>query len=139
LNSKKPFTLLEILICFSILLTIGSVSTYWVYKKLQRDRFFSEVERFEKSINLCQKIARIRNEDLQLSISQVKKNIYYTVEGRSLLPTGKNLIRNAELFQNETNSLKIFLDVYPNSIIEPKCLISIVSRNKSYKKEIIIN
>ncbi|MGD2169726.1 MAG: type II secretion system protein [Chlamydiota bacterium] len=139
MNSKKPFTLLEILICFSILLTIGSVSTYWVYKKLQRDRFFSEVERFEKSINLCQKIARIRNEDLQLSISQVKKNIYYTVEGRSLLPTGKNLIRNAELFQNETNSLKIFLDVYPNSIIEPKCLISIVSRNKSYKKEIIIN
>ncbi|PIS00227.1 MAG: hypothetical protein COT84_08680 [Chlamydiae bacterium CG10_big_fil_rev_8_21_14_0_10_35_9] len=139
MNSKKPFTLLEILICFSILATISSVSTYWVYKKLQHDRFFSEVERFEKSISLCQKIARIRNEDLQLSISQVKNNIYYTVEGHCLLPTGKNLIRNAEIFQNKTNSVKIFLDIYSNSVIEPKCLISIVSRNKSYKKEIIIN
>lgn len=138
MNYKRSFTLLELLIAFSILLIIGSTSIAWILKKVEADRFFSQVQRLEKSICLCKKMASIREENLSFFLIQKDQEIQYELMNKKpLLFSKKNQIENGYfLFQGEPIH-HLTIEFQPNGTSYPKGTLWIYSAKKKLKKEIL--
>lgn len=137
INFKRSFTLLELFIGFSILLLVGSTSVFWIYQKVQADRFFSQVQRLEKSIHLCKKMALIREENISFSLFQDNNEIQYELVSKTpLLLSKNNRIENGYFLFQKKNTSNLVIEFQPNGTSYPKGALWIHSVKKKFKKEI---
>jgi hypothetical protein len=135
LLKKKFFTLLEIIICFTIIAMIGSTMSLWVVKRIEKDRFYSDIKRFKNSLLFCNKMAKIRQSDIIFIITQTSDGLKYEIKNFSL-PLKKNLITYSSMKSKEKKNIKTFrMEIYPNGVIYPKKSIYFFSKNEKYIKE----
>jgi len=122
------------MVVLSIITIVGSSFGIWVFKIIEKERFYSDIKNFEKTVLMCQKMAQIRQSDVFFILSKAPKGIKYEIEDISL-PIEKNLISNSLMkFNNkEIKSLKI--EFSQAGGVYPCPTIFFLSKSKKYSKE----
>lgn len=132
---RRFFSLLEIMIVIFILSLIGSSLSVVSFKRIFRQRFYVECERFEKALMSCRKISLLRQMDTQCEITNTKKGIIYTMD-HILLPKDKNIISHAFFQVDNTKLSSITIAFTPTGCVDPNCLIEINSTKNILPKVI---
>ena len=114
------------MIVLAIISIVGSSFGIWVFKLIEKERFYADIKNFQKTVLMCQKMAQIRQSDVFFILNKSSKGVNYKIENISL-PMEKNLISNSSMkFNNkEIESIKIEFSptggIYPS----PKLIINI--------------
>lgn len=74
INAKsRPFTLLELLISLTLILSIGAVISVNGYRLLRQQRFFSSVDAVADQLNLAQQLMQVNGMDVYIRFRQEEK------------------------------------------------------------------
>src|SRR5690606_37927881 len=99
--------------------------------------FFSQVQKLQKSVDLCKKMASIREENICFSLFQKKGEIQYEfLQKTPLLPPSKNRIENGHFLFQKQDTKTLTIEFQPNGTSYPKGVLQICSSKKNFKKEI---
>lgn len=128
---------MELMISFSIIAMIGSMLSLWVIKKIEKERFYSDIKQFEKVIAFCKKMAKVRQADIFCILKQTPAGIKYEVKNISLAKE-KNLIAHSNMKIKEEKTTTFQIEFDANGNIYPRTSICFYSKNNKYSKELCL-
>ena len=131
---KKFFSLIELMIVLAIISIVGSSFGIWVFKLIEKERFYSDIKNLQKTVLMCHKMAQIRQSDVFFILRKSSKGVKYEIENISL-PMEKNLISNSSMESNNKEIKSIKIEFSPSGGVYPGPTLIFLSKNKKYSKE----
>jgi len=122
------------MIVLSILAIVGSSFGVWVFRVIEKERFYSDVKNLEKTVSMCKKIAQIRQSDVFFVLLKSPEGIKYELKNFSL-PMEKNLISKSSMKINEEEIKSLKIEFSPTGSIHPCPNLFFLSKSKKYSKE----
>ncbi len=122
------------MIVLSIITIVGSSFGVWVFRTIEKERFYSDIKNLEKTVLMCKKIAQIRQSDVFFVLLKSPKGIKYEVKNFSL-PMEKNFISNSFMKMNDEEIKSLKIEFSPTGSIYPSPTLFFLSKNKKYSKE----
>ena|GEM_PF-6276175 len=102
---KRAFTLVEVLIWFSIIVMIGAVSYTGLARSLNRIYFQKEVEIIKSTTQFAQKIAKVSRGSVFLLIENKGATLFLWLNGESIAT------KSLESFLNKKKELKTIKEI----------------------------
>jgi len=122
------------MIVLAIISIVGSSFGFWIFKLIEKERFYSDIKNLQKTVLMCQKMAKIRQGDVFFILNKSSKGVKYEIENISL-PMEKNLISNSSMKLNNKEIKSIKIEFSPAGGIYPSLKLTFLSKNKKYSKE----
>ncbi|MFA6119650.1 MAG: prepilin-type N-terminal cleavage/methylation domain-containing protein [Parachlamydiales bacterium] len=97
---KKNFTLLEIIICISLLSICFSFVGIKINDALYSYKFKSSLKKIDVYIDFCQKMARSNQADIYLKLSQKNKKVFLEIGTDDKMGFFKNNKKISDVFEN---------------------------------------
>ena len=142
IQSKRSFTLLEMMVVLMILSTVGSLTAIYIKKLVDAHRFENEVSELFIAIQEAQVLSATFQTDLALDFVKKKEGFYYRISSDE--PFFAKQLNQAEFPLSHTVSLhfknkkakKLHFDIFSGGRIEPAGILSFRHTQEEEAKEL---
>lgn len=140
---RRFFTLIELMVCFTLLAIAGSFCVYKISAMLSSAKVHKEIKTLENHLDLCQKISALQQTDMLLKLFYEDKGLVcYIGEdlGEAFYQSPKLIKRNLSnlsfMFGKEKKELEVTFS--STGSVSPSGSLTLFSKQKKTSKELIL-